>query len=216
MTVGVVVLAHCDLTSRSRVTRGGGVPQQAAGQERTPGSAVRAPARRPGFPAESCNRCPQAWSRRSGRGCAGRGGHGRPRTDHADRSTADHPVRGEAGTDEEELAACRRRGPAREATMAQQAVAVLVPGCRWTAPTRMRPRATARPRCRHAARASHPRPAGDHSHCGPCEPGPAPGRRARTGAVPVIIGFRPSPASPSSPAAPPPVLRRQPPRRLWF
>src|SRR6266566_3842123 len=31
-------------------------------------------------------------------------GHGRRRADHADRATADHSVRGEAGTDEEEPA----------------------------------------------------------------------------------------------------------------
>jgi radical SAM protein with 4Fe4S-binding SPASM domain len=50
---------------------------------------------------------------------------------------------------------------------------------------------------------SAPRPAGDHSHRGPLRARAAPGRPARTGPVPVIIGSRPSPASPPSPAAPP-------------
>jgi hypothetical protein len=100
-------------------------------------------------------------------------------------------------------------GPAREATMAQQAVAVLVPGCRWTAPTRMRPKATARPRCRHAARASHRRPAGDHCHRGPCEPGPRPAvARAPGGCRSSSGSARPPPARqarrhrPPGPAAP--------------
>jgi len=58
-------------------------------------------------------------------GVRGRGHHGQaaaaqhaarrgpPRADHADRATADHPVRGEAGTDEEEPAACGR-GPSHQ------------------------------------------------------------------------------------------------------
>ena len=50
---------------------------------------------------------------------------------------------------------------------------------------------------------SAPRPAGDHSHRGPVRARAAHGRRGRTGPVPVIIGSRPSPASPPSPAAPP-------------
>jgi len=48
-----------------------------------------------------------------------------------------------------------------------------------------------------------PRPAGDHSHRDPVRARAAHGRPARTGPVPVIIGSRPSPASPPSPAAPP-------------
>ena len=63
----------------------------------------------PGFPAESCSRCPRARPLRSGRGCAARGGHGRPRADHADRATPDHPVRDDLGTDDEEPAACPPR-----------------------------------------------------------------------------------------------------------
>jgi hypothetical protein len=94
-------------------------------------------------------------------------------------------------------------GPSREATMARQAVAVLVPGCRWTA----RPECAQRPRPGLAAGTRPgrrtPRPADDHSHRGPVRAQAAPRRRARTGAVPVIIGSRPSPASPSSPPAPP-------------
>jgi hypothetical protein len=56
---------------------------------------------------------------------------------------------------------------------------------------------------RQAGPAAAPRPAVDHSHRGPLRARAAPGRLARTGPVPVIIGSRPSPASPPSPAAPP-------------
>ena len=65
------------------------------------------------------------------------------------------------------------------------------------------PEATARPRCRHAGRASHPVRPTTTPTAAPCEPGAAPGRPPRTGPVLVIIGSRSSPASPPSPAAPP-------------
>jgi NADP-dependent 3-hydroxy acid dehydrogenase YdfG len=69
-------------------------------------------------------------------------------------------------------------GPAREATVTQQAVTGLV-----------------RERLR---------PAGDHYHRGRSEaPAAARSLSGRAGPVLVIIGSRPSPASPSSPAAPP-------------
>jgi hypothetical protein len=45
--------------------------------------------------------------------------------------------------------------------------------------------------------------AGDHSHRGGSGPGPRQAVPGRAGPVPVIIGSRPSPASPPSPAAPP-------------
>ena len=54
------------------------------------------------------------------------GGTGRdtrcPRANHPDRPAAAHPVRADAGKDEEEPAACPPRAPAREAGMNQQAV----------------------------------------------------------------------------------------------
>ena len=56
---------------------------------------------------------------------------------------------------------------------------------------------------RQADPAAAPGPAVDHSHRGPLWARAAPGRPARTGPVPVIIGSRPSPASLLSPAAPP-------------
>jgi len=68
-------------------------------------------------------------------------------------------------------------GPAREATITQQAVTVLVP--------------------------ERLRLAGDHSHRGRSGPGRARSRSGRAGPVPVAIRSRPSPASLPSPAAPP-------------
>ena len=46
---------------------------------------------------------------------------------HPDRPAAAHPVRADAGTDEEEPAACQPRARPREAGMIQQAVTALVP-----------------------------------------------------------------------------------------
>jgi hypothetical protein len=68
-------------------------------------------------------------------------------------------------------------GPAREATMTQQPVTVLVP--------------------------ERLRLAGDHSHRSQSGPRPPRGAVPRAGPVPVAIGPRPSPASAPSPAAPP-------------
>ena len=110
------VLPPCDQHRAGRMSRtvrygrrrcrGRSVPRRRGRPWRQPGAA--------GFPAESCSRCPWARSPRLGRGCQHAAGHRRPRADHADRSTADHSVRGEAGTDEEEPAGTARPGLRRQ------------------------------------------------------------------------------------------------------
>ena len=75
----------------------------------------RGPARRRGFPTESCSRSLAGTiTTVRPRLCSRRRRPGRPRADHADRSTADHPVRGEAGTDEEEPGGTARPGLRRQ------------------------------------------------------------------------------------------------------
>jgi hypothetical protein len=59
---------------RARRRSGSGGPGDSLGRQFLDAAVGRAPARRRGFPAESCSRCPQARSPRSGRGCAARGG----------------------------------------------------------------------------------------------------------------------------------------------
>jgi hypothetical protein len=88
-------------------------------------AADTAPASLPRFPAESCRRCPRARPLTVRPQLCGTRRDTGGRANHTDRPTAAHSVRGEAGTNDEEPAACPPR--AREATVTQQAVTVLVP-----------------------------------------------------------------------------------------